>query len=97
MIQQFQHGSHVRANPSKMLVHVLGRGFMPVGLGVGIGALGALATARMLEGVLFGITRTDLATYAGVIGALVGISLLAMYVPARRASAVDPVVALRAE
>jgi putative ABC transport system permease protein len=65
--------------------------------GVAAGAVLALAMTRLIAGMLFGITATDPLTFAGV-AALVGIvAFLANYLPARRASKVDPIMALRYE
>ncbi len=66
-------------------------------LGVGLGALGALAASRGLESQLLGVTARDPWTYGVLAVALVAVALLASYVPALRATRVDPVIALRAE
>jgi putative ABC transport system permease protein len=65
------------------------------GLVIGVGA--AVWSSRLFEGMLFGITPLDRTTYAVVAAAFAAIALVASFVPARRASAVDPVAALRAE
>ena len=65
--------------------------------GVALGLLGAWALSRVLQGLLYGVTATDPATYAGVSGLLVAVALLAGYLPARRATRADPLVAIRAE
>jgi putative ABC transport system permease protein len=62
-----------------------------------IGVPLALAFTRLLSASLFGIRATDPWTYAATVAILVGTALLAAYVPARRAAAVDPTVALRTE
>ena len=64
-------------------------------VGVGAGVAGALALSRFLSSQLYGITATDPATYAALALLLVGIVLIASYVPARRATRVDPVTALQ--
>ncbi len=76
---------------------VIGRGAVMVGLGVMIGAAGAAALTRLLGGILYGVTPTDPATYAAMAALLAAAAMAACVGPARRASRVDPVVALRVE
>ena len=76
---------------------VLVNGLLLTAVGVAIGVAGAFAASRMLETLLYGIARTDLATYAGVIALLGGVALLACWAPARRAAAVDPAITLRSD
>jgi ABC-type lipoprotein release transport system permease subunit len=66
-------------------------------LGTAIGVAGALALARWIEGLLFGVTATDPATIAAVVAMLLTVALVACYVPAWRATRVDPTQALRTE
>jgi ABC-type antimicrobial peptide transport system permease subunit len=65
--------------------------------GLAVGVAGALVTSRVLGGLLYGVPPWDPASYAGAALVLAGVAVLAGWIPARRAAAVDPAVALRAE
>ena len=85
------------ATPADVLRLVLRGGLAVTAAGIGIGLAGGLATTRLLAKMVFGISAVDPATYAVVASLLLGVALLASYVPARRATRVDPMVALRYE
>ena len=85
------------AAPSKILQMVLGQGFLLAGLGVALGVAGGFALTGLIKSLLFEVPPTDLWTFTGVGLALLTAAALASYLPARRAAAVDPNVALRAE
>jgi putative ABC transport system permease protein len=76
---------------------ILGQGLRTIFIGVAAGITGALALTRTVKSLLFGVTATDPLTFGGVTLLLVGTALLACYIPARRATQVDPMVALRYE
>jgi putative ABC transport system permease protein len=76
---------------------VVGQGLLLLGIGVLVGILGTLALTRSLESFLYGIRPTDPVTFVCVVAILAGVALVACYIPARRATKVDPMIALRYE
>ncbi|HEX8942713.1 MAG TPA: ABC transporter permease [Gemmatimonadaceae bacterium] len=85
------------ARPRDVLNMVVGRGLRLAGLGVAIGLAASLVLTRVMQGVLYGVTPTDPLTFGGVALALLAVAAFASWLPARRATRVDPLVALRAE
>lgn len=85
------------AQPGDVVRMVMGQGLRVIAAGVGVGIIGAVAAARLLSGLLFGISALNPATYllAAVTMGLIGV--VACYIPARRAVSVDPLRALRWE
>jgi len=85
------------AGRSAILAMVLKRALLLAGAGVAIGVAGGLALTRLLRSMLFGVSPTDPAVFAGVSLFLLAVAALAGYLPARRAARVDPLIALRHE
>jgi ABC-type antimicrobial peptide transport system permease subunit len=80
-----------------VLALVLRKGLILAAIGILLGVAGAAASARVLQGMLFGVTPLDSRTFI-VVAVMFGmVALVASYLPARRATKVDPIVALRAE
>src|SRR5437016_2963656 len=83
------------AQPADLLGIVLRRGMLLAGIGVLTGLAGAFWLTRFLMSLLFGVTPTDPVTFGTIPLLLVGVALLASYIPARPATKIDPIVALR--
>jgi putative ABC transport system permease protein len=76
---------------------VLGQSAVLIAAGLAVGLAGAAAATRYLEGLLFGLTPLDPATFAAISLLFAAVAIAASYAPARRATKVDPLVALRSE
>jgi predicted permease len=85
------------ADPREVLRLILGQGLKLVSFGLAIGLLASFLLTRALSSQLFGVTPADPPTYLAVVILLLGVALVACYLPARRAMKVDPLVALRYE
>jgi putative ABC transport system permease protein len=87
----------IGAKPADVMRMVLDEGGKLALAGVALGSVVALAGARLIRGLLFNVSATDPVTFIAVAVGLLGVALLASYLPARRATRVDPMVALRGE
>ena len=85
------------ASQSQILRLVVGRGLVTSLIGAGIGVAAAFELTRGLSGMLYGVTATDPLVFAGVPLLLIAVSVFASYIPARKATRIDPLVALRYE
>ena len=83
------------ADRGSILSLVLSQGLRTAGVGIAVGLAGSLALTRYLQSLLFGVAMHDPMVFAAVAAVLLGVALAACYVPARRATRVDPMVALR--
>ena len=83
------------ASPAAVVRLVVAQGMRVVSVGVAVGLVGALLASRLMTQLVYGIRVTDPATYAGVAALLAAVALVASYIPARRATGIDPLVAMR--
>jgi predicted permease len=85
------------ASQQRVLAQVLGEGLKLTSVGVAVGLAAAFGLTRLISSMLFGVAPGDAATFGGVAAVLTVVSVMASLVPARRAAAVDPLIAMRAE
>src|SRR5262249_13067358 len=83
------------AEPAAVMRLIVGETAVPLGIGLALGVAAGLVIGRLLQSQMFGLTPTDPLTFVAAIGAMTVVSVIAAYAPARRASSIEPVVALR--
>jgi putative ABC transport system permease protein len=85
------------ATPSNVVRLIIGQGMRVVAAGVAAGLAGALLVTRLMTNVVYGVRVTDPLTYVAVALLLTSVALLASYLPARRATLIDPLASMRAD
>jgi putative ABC transport system permease protein len=95
--QEFGVRMALGAEPGDVRRMMIRQGLRLAGLGIGLGVAGAFAVTRLIGSLLYDVTPTDPLSFAGVCALLLAVAAAAAYLPARRATKVDPMVALRAE
>jgi ABC-type antimicrobial peptide transport system permease subunit len=85
------------AAPSDVLRLIIGDGLRLATAGIAVGVIGAMAAARLIQSLLFGVAPSDPIIYMGAIATLLSVATFACFLPARRAARLEPVTALRAE
>jgi ABC-type antimicrobial peptide transport system permease subunit len=101
LVEQRTHEIGIRvalgAKTSDVLWLIVRQGLALTLIGVALGLAGALGLTRVIRNLLYGVSATDPATFAGIALLLIGVACIASFIPARRAAKVDPLVALRHE
>jgi len=85
------------AEPSSVLRLVVGQGMRVAAVGAGVGVVAAFALTRLMSKLLYGVAPSDPITFVAVIAVLCGVAVVASYLPARRATRIDPLSALRSD
>jgi ABC-type antimicrobial peptide transport system permease subunit len=96
-VREFGIRQALGADRTAILSLVFRQGLLTVGIGAALGLIGSLALSRYLESLLFGVATRDAAVLAGVTVLLMLVAAAACYLPARRATRTDPLIALRAD
>jgi putative ABC transport system permease protein len=94
-VREFGIRQALGADRRSILSLVLSQGLRTAGVGIVIGIAGSLALTRYMQTLLFGVGQHDVSVFAGVTVLLLAVAIAACYVPARRATRIDPMVALR--
>ncbi len=94
-VREFGIRQALGADSGSILTLVFSQGLRTAGIGIVLGLAGSLLLTRYLQSLLFGVGTHDLGVFAGVTGVLLAVAAAACYVPARKATRVDPMVALR--
>jgi ABC-type antimicrobial peptide transport system permease subunit len=94
-VREFGIRQALGADGRAILSLVLKQGLTTAGMGIALGLAGSVALTKYLQTLLFGVQVRDVPVFAGVTAILFGVAMLACYVPARRATRIDPMVALR--
>ena len=95
--QEFGVRMALGAEPGDVRSMMVGQGLRLAAVGVAFGLAGAVAVTRVIGGLLYNVTATDPGSFAAVVALMLAMAAMAAYLPARRATKVDPMVALRAE
>jgi ABC-type antimicrobial peptide transport system permease subunit len=96
-VREFGVRMALGATPRRLVSSVMGAGARLVGIGIALGVAGALSVGRLISSLLYGLPATDGLTLASAVALFAVVAAAACWLPARRASRVDPVAALRAE